>query len=336
MGGCDSKAKGASPAKTKPKPKAAKPRAKLNPADYIFSQRKDAVLIKEEGSVAGEQFNVEECRNCDIFLLDNIATSFVDECHDCRIFIGPVETSVFIRNCSNCSLVIACQQYRCRECQDCKLALFCGTEPIIESSQNMQFACFDFNYFSLRGQMTRAGLKPWNNKWWMVYDFNKNEDKPNWSLLDQAEASRLLNLEKCPSIAQEELENEGVVPVTLGSRPWPSQETCFVVFLPDSEHLIEAFMSRAVSSWTLCRTRAVQLKEDQLKTLFAWAKEPRLAKCRGEITGIQVCGNNVFKEVQDTLTNTGMVTGAKNLRVVPQKETESLSKQFFETWKDEV
>ncbi|CAJ1413616.1 unnamed protein product [Effrenium voratum] len=95
---------------------------------------------------------------------------------------------------------------------DCKLALFCGTEPIIESSQNMQFACFDFNYFSLRGQMTRAGLKPWNNKWWMVYDFNKNEDKPNWSLLDQAEASRLLNLEKCPSIAQEELENEGSDP----------------------------------------------------------------------------------------------------------------------------
>ena len=33
----------------------------------------------------------------------------------------------------------------------------------------MAFACFDFNYFSLRGQMANAGLKPWNNKWWMVY-----------------------------------------------------------------------------------------------------------------------------------------------------------------------
>ena len=53
--------------------------------------------------------------------------------------------------------------------EDCKLSLYCGTEPIVESSQNMQFACFDFNYFSLRGQMARAGLKPWNNKWWMVY-----------------------------------------------------------------------------------------------------------------------------------------------------------------------
>lgn len=38
----------------------------------------------------------------------------------------------------------------------------------------MQFACFDFNYFSLRGQMASAGLKPWNNKWWMIYDTRRS------------------------------------------------------------------------------------------------------------------------------------------------------------------
>ncbi|CAE7526954.1 Rp2 [Symbiodinium sp. CCMP2456] len=338
MGGCDSKASKGSTSKPKAKPRQVK-KKDLNPADYVFSKQTDAVLIRKEGTIDGEQFNLEECKNCDIFLLDTIATSFVDDCHNCRVFIGPVETSVFIRNCTSCSFVIACQQYRCRDCQDCKLSLYCGTEPIIESSQNMQFACFDFNYFSLRGQMARAGLKPWNNKWWMVYDFNKNEDKPNWGLLNQDEASSLLRLEACAAVVTpEELENERVVPITLGSRPWPTKETCFVVFLPDSETLVEAFLSKATAKWAICRARSMVLQEEQLKTFFAWAKEPKLAsKCKGqEMTGIQVCGQDVQKQVQDALNLTGMATGAKNIRIIPEKETEALAKSFFETWKDEV
>ncbi|CAK9019500.1 Protein XRP2 [Durusdinium trenchii] len=338
MGGCESKG-GAQGARKVPKKKAqAPPKKKLNPADYTFSKKIDEVLVKQEGSIAGEQFNIEECKNCDIFLLDYIATSFVDDCQDCRIYIGPVETSVFVRNCSNCS-PSAGQQYRCRDCQDCNIALFCGTEPIIESSQKMQFACFDFNYFSLRGQMASAGLKPWNNKWWMIYDFNKNEEKPNWSLLPQEEAGRLLNVEAAGVITPEELENESVVPLTLGSRPWPSKETCFIVFMPDSEAFIEAFLSKSLASkWAIARTRVVRLQDDQLKTLFTWAKEPKLlGRCKGEeITGIQVCGENIQKQVQDALALTGLATGAKNIRVIPQKDTEALATHFFQTWKDEV
>lgn len=341
MGACDSKAASGGVRAAKPKAKKApRERQKLDIADYTFSKRTDEVLIKQEGSIDGQQFNIEECKNCDIFLLDYVATSFVDDCQNCRIFIGSVESSVFVRNCTSCSLVIACQQYRCRDCKDCKLALFSGTEPIIESSQNMAFACFDFNYFSLRGQMANAGLKPWNNKWWMVYDFNKNEEKPNWSLLPQEEASSLLKIENCHGlITPEELENESVVPITLGSRPWPSKETCFIVFLPDSEPLIEAFLSKALASkWAICRTRVVRLQEEQLKTLFAWAKEPKLVlRCKGcEVVGMQVCGDHIQKQVQDTLALTGLATGAKNIRVVPDKDTDTLATHFFQTWKDEV
>mmetsp|Transcript_17705 Transcript_17705/g.41564 ORF Transcript_17705/g.41564 Transcript_17705/m.41564 type:complete len:191 (+) Transcript_17705:136-708(+) len=151
----------------------------LNPEDFVIRRRTGETIVKAEGSIRGEQFNIEECTDCDVFLLDHIATTFIDQCVGCRIFVGPVESSLMMRECKSCSMVIACQQFRSRDCTDCRLALFCATEPIIETSTNMQFACFDFGYFSLRQQLDRAGLKLWNNKWWQIYDFNKNEDRPD-------------------------------------------------------------------------------------------------------------------------------------------------------------
>eukprot|EP00929_Paragymnodinium_shiwhaense_P103738 TRINITY_DN6743_c0_g1_i2.p1 TRINITY_DN6743_c0_g1~~TRINITY_DN6743_c0_g1_i2.p1 ORF type:complete len:325 (-),score=67.71 TRINITY_DN6743_c0_g1_i2:186-1160(-) len=232
-------------------------RKKLNPADYIFSKKTGAVLVKEEGSINGEQFNIEECKDCDIFLLDTIATAFIDECENCRIYVGPVESSVMVRNCKNCSFIMACQQFRSRDCNDCRLALYCGTEPIIETSLNMQFACFDFFYFSLREQLSKAGLRLWNNKWSQIYDFNKNPDKPNWSLLPQEQAVGLVDVDKCPSISKEEVCMDRVVPVTLGSRKRPSQESCFAVFLPNSDDAaVEALVTKASKDgWSLCQMR---------------------------------------------------------------------------------
>eukprot|EP00931_Biecheleriopsis_adriatica_P107720 TRINITY_DN82043_c0_g1_i1.p1 TRINITY_DN82043_c0_g1~~TRINITY_DN82043_c0_g1_i1.p1 ORF type:complete len:357 (-),score=88.82 TRINITY_DN82043_c0_g1_i1:105-1133(-) len=342
MGACGSKTNPPkSKAAAKPPSQPKKERKKLDPADYIFAKKADEVLIKEEGSIDGEMFNVENCTNCDIFLLDNMATVYIDECTNCRIFVGPVESSVFLRNSSSCNVVIACQQLRTRDCQDCNIALFCSTEPIIETSQNMLFACFDFNYFSLRGQMAAARLRPWNNKWWQVYDFNKNEEKPNWGLLAQEEVAKLLRPERCVSISPEELQNDRVVPITLGSRPWPVSSSCFVVFLPDaSEDHIEAFLAKTnqAEGWTLCRARCTYLQEDQLKTLLAWTKESRLpSQLKGkEITGIEICGQDINSQVETAISTTGLASASRHIRVIPAKETPTLGKLFFETWKDEV
>eukprot|EP00913_Durusdinium_trenchii_P021993 g20666.t1 len=136
-------------------------------------------------------------------------------------------------------------------------------------------------------------------------------------------AGRLLNVEAAGVITPEELENESVVPLTLGSRPWPSKEGMTLGALTDSEAFIEAFLSKSLASkWAIARTRVVRLQDDQLKTLFTWAKEPKLlGRCKGEeITGIQVCGENIQKQVQDALALTGLATGAKNIRVIPQKD----------------
>jgi len=343
MGGCASKTAATKPPSGKgnaPK-REVKPLKKLNPKDYIFSKRSGEVLVKDAGAIDGQQFNIEECKDCDIFLFDVIATGFIDECENCRIFVGPVETSIFVRNCTNCDFIIACQQFRSRDCKDCKFSLLCTTEPIIETSSNMQFACFDFTYFSLAKQLQTAGLTVWNNKWSMVYDFNRNADRPNWSLLPQEQASKLARIELCPgNITPEEMEMDRVVPITLGARPWPSEESCFVVFLPDSDVYIEGFLSKVARTdgWHLCRTRMTPLPEEQAKELLRWAKEKKLvSQIKGrEITGIEVCGPGIWKQVQTTLSTTGLAAGSASIRVVPEQETRVLAKAFFEVWKDEI
>jgi len=333
------KAKARAEAKAKAAAARAERRKLLNPDDFIIKNKKGEAVVKEEGTVGGEQINIEECQDCDIFLLDHIATVFVDDCSNCRIFIGPVESSVFVRTSQDCDMVIACRQFRSRDCKDCRFSLLCTTEPVIETSTNMQFACFDFNYFSLRQQLEKADLKLWNNKWWQVHDFNKNVDRPNWSLLPQQEASKLLRLEACDGfISADEAVMDRVVPVTLGCRPWPTQESCFVIFLPDTEAFVEQLLLAANKSegWSICRTRSTVLDDERLKSLLAWAREPKLVgQCkRREVTGVEICGNGINHQVQEALDCLGI--GAKSARVVPERETPALGKAFFETWRDEM
>ena len=90
-------------------------RPKLNVADFMMSKRRGEVLLKLPGELNGQQFIIEECEDCDIFLLDWSATVTIDLCRRCRIFVGPCESSVFLRDCEDIKAVIACQQLRTRD-----------------------------------------------------------------------------------------------------------------------------------------------------------------------------------------------------------------------------
>lgn len=319
----------------------------LDPADFMVSKRSEEVVVKEQGAIDGEQLNIEECVNCDIFLLDHIAQVFVDECVGCRIFVGPTESAVFIRNCTDCSMVIACQQFRSRDCSDCRLALFCTTEPIIETSTGMQFACFDFFYFSLREQIAKAGLKLWNNKWWQVHDFNKNSDNPNWGLLPQEDVPTLLNARECSALSDEEIHMDRVVPVTLGSRPRPSEESCLALFLPGADlTYVEALLALVGSreaGWWVCRARSTFLPDENCQKLFhGWMKDKEVKKvvaaCRGrELIGVEVCGEGVRQGIRDAMTPGGpLATLSQYVRLAPEENMAMLAKAFFEVWKDQI
>jgi len=341
--GCSSSktGKGSQPQKQAKKPeKVPVDKSKLDPKDFIITKKTGEIIVKQEGTINGQQFSLEELKDCDIFLLDYIATINIDYCENCRIYVGPVESSVFIRNCTNCSVILACQQFRCRDCTDCRLALLSTTEPIIETSKDMKFACFDFFYFSLREQLAHAGLRVVNNKWWQVHDFNANPDKPNWSLLPQEDVCKLLRTSQCTSLSEEEISMDRVVPVTLGCRPLPCEECCFILFFPEQDDLVEGFLSKAskMQGCQICRTRSMVVPVDRLKSLFSFtAKEKLEKKFQGrEIVGIDICGQGIRQKVEESLNSLSNGKGPPGFRIVPESTQTALAKAFFEVWKDEI
>ena len=84
----------------------------LRREDYIVAKRTDATVVKPPGAVNGQQFVIENCARCVIYVLDRSAAVTIDECEDCTIVLGPCETSVFVRDCKNCAFAIACRQVR--------------------------------------------------------------------------------------------------------------------------------------------------------------------------------------------------------------------------------
>jgi hypothetical protein len=101
---------------------------KLNRGDYMFTRIKGPqTLIKLPGTINGQQYIIEECEDCDIFLLDHCTAVQIDECKSCRIFIGPCDSSLFIRNASKCTIVGAVQQLRTRDCDYVDFYIYTAT-----------------------------------------------------------------------------------------------------------------------------------------------------------------------------------------------------------------
>ena len=65
--------------------------------DFIVSGRDGETIVRPPGAVAGQQFVVENCRGCEIWVLDHTAAVSLDQCEDCFVVVGPCETSVFAR-----------------------------------------------------------------------------------------------------------------------------------------------------------------------------------------------------------------------------------------------
>ena len=137
----------------------------------------------------------------------------IDDCEDCTLFIGPTESSVFIRNCKNCTCVFLCRQLRTRDCETCKIKLLCSTRPVIESSKDMAFGCFDCDYAGLASQLKKARLPIFCNYWSSIYDFTPppSGSQQNWHFLDEG-------AEKAMRDAVVELQQEKAMLLTLSGK----------------------------------------------------------------------------------------------------------------------
>ena len=79
----------------------------LDPADFILSKRSDSTIVREPGQIAGQSFIIEDCTNCDIFLLDHSAAVNIDQCTDCRVSSACTSSHLCLSLAHRYQLVVA-------------------------------------------------------------------------------------------------------------------------------------------------------------------------------------------------------------------------------------
>ncbi|XP_060861706.1 protein XRP2-like isoform X1 [Metopolophium dirhodum] len=205
-------------------------RKHLDPADYVMENLNGCMAYKSPGSIGGQQFVVRNCQDSNIYLLDHTGSVTVDDCQRCTIVLGPTKQSVFVRDTINSTVVVACGQFRVRDCASLKISLFCSTQPVIESSRELQFSCYQFYYNQLADQFVKADLNVWNNNWRTVYDYTWNEGD-NWVVNEEPIVVQLSEELHKYGISNES--EKSIVPLTKCNQQ--SGENCFVAFACGTE-----------------------------------------------------------------------------------------------------
>lgn len=69
----------------------------LKAEDFCCSHEEGVTFVKHSGQIMGQQFIVQSCDSCNIFLLDHIASVTLDNCRSCFIITGPVASRLASR-----------------------------------------------------------------------------------------------------------------------------------------------------------------------------------------------------------------------------------------------
>jgi len=314
------------------------PRKKLDPKDFEFMNEKGKVLIKEPGSINGQPFKIGDCEDCDIYICDYIAQVQIDCCKNCRIFIGPTEASIFIRDCVGCKCIMACRQYRARECVECDTLLFASTAPVVEESKQMRFGCFRFFYFSLAQQMEAVKLSVFDNKWSEIYDFTPADG--NWTFLpiDTKGSDLMQPLSAVSSFVtkeEEELHGEsGVVPLTAGLRKelTTNQPRVFLMILPNKKEDGLKVLSKVAGKLSIVQTKELLLDPAKAKQLFQKSSSGLAGTvAKQTVVGCELAGADALDTAQSAVQAVG-----DGVAYVSPTEDAALyeTNLFFEQWKD--
>jgi len=319
----------------------------FNIDDYQFLDRTDEKCIKEPGSIQGEKFVVENCSNCDIYVCDYCGEISVDDTKDSRIFIGPTEASIFIRDTSNCKIVAACKQFRIRDCQNLEILLFSSTEPVIESSKDIKFGCFDYFYFSLRHQFDQAKLNIWNNKWSEVHDFTAVKEggkKKYHGLLPDSTTSKdmLTSLSEYDvDFYSEEMGEEIIVPRTYGRRLKIGSDFGFVFVFESgfsrADQLIENVTSENPSVKLARSRQTFTLTTDEYMAILAEVPNKKEVTKHGEkgCIGLEFFGEGCLEDLKKVLPE--VFEDKSSYFVSPDNEmAQAQSKKFFEEFVEKL
>ncbi|CAF3836229.1 unnamed protein product [Adineta steineri] len=286
-------------------------RQAIKKEDFILDKLKDQTIYRIPGSINGQQFIVQNCDNCTVYVFDHTGQIQIDDCTNCRIFIGPVHGSIFIRDSTNCVLATVCQQFRTRDCRDLYVYLSCVSQPIIESSHNIKFGCLTFNYQNLAEQYNAAGISPWNNTWGNIHDFTQIPDGKNYSLLDQNEnVFKHLPIPTDPSCSHLNINDSmdtSVTPFTYGELYRNRyEERCLIILFHDSNASScarDLITMTKKSELVLVQTKCYSVNDMSAERLFSGNKNYNSLVTKGPVIGLEFAGTNCIETCQEILKN---------------------------------
>ena len=157
---------------------------------YSFKNKVDEnePLVKPPGSIDGQMFDIADCKNSTLIVMDQTEQVQIDVLENCRVFLGACSSSIFIRNCKNCVFYTCCRQLRLREVVDCTFYIFSMAEVHIEYSNCLKFAPFNGGYPEHAKHLASANLDIRQNLWYDIYDHNDpGKTHSNWSLVPESE-----------------------------------------------------------------------------------------------------------------------------------------------------
>lgn len=281
---------------------------RLDPKDYTIGDLTGELAAKMPGEINGQQFIIQNNKDCRIFVLDHAETITIDDCINCQIVIGPCAGSVYFRDCQDCKVLVACQQFRTRDCKKMDFFLCCGTQPVIESSKGMKFGCYQYYYPELEGQFEAAKLSLYNNNWSNIHDFTPAAGETTWGLIPEEDATNIETLIPTPEQYRDRNISSdasmSVVPLTLGSRRKPYDESCLVVFFqyPEMKSHVRRLISdqRRERNQVLVQTKEVSVKPDDVARIFQ-SEEYRAAADSGPVIGLEFNGKDCVQNTEDAL-----------------------------------
>lgn len=311
-------------------------RPQVDMSKYMYDGLNNETVGKLPGALNGQQFMVQNCKNSNIYLFDHMSTVTVDDCSDCTFFIGPVKTSIFIRDCSNCKFVIACQQFRLRDCQKLDVFLCCTTQPIIESSSGIRLACFAYYYPELAGQFRDAGLSVFDNNWSNIHDFTQDDTMKHFTVLpEDAKVEDYVPRPTGDDFQFLEIDLDpyrSVVPRTLGTRRKTSDESCLLVFFYDGSSQERALtfidaMRESHPECVLVQTKELKMSPPEAVRVFGSDAYDEVVS-RGPVIGMEYNGDTCIQYCQDIIV--GITKGSTGLVFVSQAK--ELAQQQIENY----
>jgi hypothetical protein len=78
---------------------------------YTFKNKTNETCVKNPGEIDGQMFDIGDCTNSNLVLMDNCEQVQIDVVTNSRVFVGACASSIFIRNCSNFLFYKCCRQH---------------------------------------------------------------------------------------------------------------------------------------------------------------------------------------------------------------------------------